>query len=590
MRLPIQHKISIIIIILATFILSGIFFYLNTYLYDASYHRLLQNLKREVLLVSVYLYQKNKSATNQMRYDQLADEIGRLMGYRLTVINKQGEILGDSTIPLDNIAQQENLLFQQEIQAAIKKGMGTARRYNSKLKDDIIYVAYTEIDKPDYPVFRLAASLVEIDTLNRELSNAFLFSLLMIFLFALLIGVIVRRMVSQPINNITAMVRHITAGDHSHWINHTSMDEIEELGRAVNYMSEQIKGRIDEIISNKSRFEAILLSMLEGVMVIDKHGKIILLNNALKKLLRIEIDPVNKKPLEVVRNIEIQDIAEKVLALRKNTEVKELTILPPVSKTLNVHAAPVFRSDQVDGAVLVFHDMTELRSLENIRRDFVANVSHELRTPITNIKGFSETLLEGAINDKENAYDFIKIICSDANRLAQLVEDLLDLSKIESGKVTMNLEPIKIREVVNRIVRGLKEQAKRHKVVLKVDMPDNLPEVNADEGGIAQVFLNLIDNSIKYNKEDGEIIISAVEEMDYVCIQVRDTGIGIPEKDIPRIFERFYRVDKARSRALGGTGLGLSIAKHIIQAHGGDISVVSTLQVGTTFSFTLKKA
>ena len=268
---------------------------------------------------------------------------------------------------------------------------------------------------------------------------------------------------------------------------------------------------------------------------------------------------------------------------------KEIVILEPEERTFQVYAAPVLRGSELDGAVLVFHEITELRRLENVRRDFVANVSHEIRTPLTSIKGYAETLLDGAIKDKKNAEDFLGIISSDSNRLVQLVDDLLDLTRIESGKLNLKMSPYSLEAIVDRVFVGLKEQSQKSRITLRKEVPPGLPDVNVDEASIAQVLLNLISNGIKYNRDGGSVVVSALKDGDFVRVNVSDTGIGIPEQDISRIFERFYRVDKARSREMGGTGLGLAIAKHIVQSHNGDVFVESELEKGSTFSFTLPK-
>lgn len=231
--------------------------------------------------------------------------------------------------------------------------------------------------------------------------------------------------------------------------------------------------------------------------------------------------------------------------------------------------------------------ITELKLLEQIRQDFVANVSHELRTPLSNIKGYAETLLSGALEDKENAKDFLNIIYKESDRLSKLIDDLLDLSKIESGKMKMVFAPVEFKSIVARVIDILKKFATDKSISIDTNLPDNLPKLLGDENRITQALINLVDNAIKYTPSKGSVSISASSQDSFVRIDVKDTGIGIPKKDLPRIFERFYRIDKARSRELGGTGLGLSIAKHLVQAHGGEISVTSVLGKGSTFSFTI---
>jgi two-component system phosphate regulon sensor histidine kinase PhoR len=355
-------------------------------------------------------------------------------------------------------------------------------------------------------------------------------------------------------------------------------------------MSDQIKLKIEEVTESKSHLETILLSMFEGVMVIDKDGSVSLINNALKELFLIQEDPLGKKPVEAIRNIEIQEIADSALEKKGGVESREISLLLPEEKILMVHATPVIHEGKAEGTVLVFHDITELRRLERVRKDFVANVSHELRTPVSSIKGYAETLLEGALENKKDAKEFAQIIHSNAERLARLIDDLLSLSRIESAKLSLNLKPQEVKHIAERVIFELGEQLKEKSLTVSLDIVDDIPKILADENRIAQVLLNLIDNSIKYTSPGGRILIFASQEGEFVKTDVTDTGIGISEEHIPRLFERFYRVDKARSRELGGTGLGLSIVKHIVQAHGGEVSVQSIEGKGSTFSFTIPKA
>lgn len=330
--------------------------------------------------------------------------------------------------------------------------------------------------------------------------------------------------------------------------------------------------------------------MFEGVMVVDGAGTIILMNQALKSFLKIEGDPLGKSPIEAIRNLQIQEIVDATVNSDGGLISQEISALFAEEKVLLVHATPIKKDGDTQGAVLVFHDVTKLRRLEKIRQDFVANVSHELRTPISSIKGYTETLLEGALDDKENAEDFLRIILADSNRLASLIDDLLNLSRIESGILVMEARSYKFLPIVEAVLGSLKRQIADKSIRVKIDIPEDLPDILVDETRIKQVLLNLIDNAVKYNRSNGEISISAQAMNDHIKVEIADTGIGIPAKDLPRLFERFYRVDKARSRELGGTGLGLSIVKHIIQSHNGEVSLRSVEDEGSTFSFTLPRA
>ncbi len=351
---------------------------------------------------------------------------------------------------------------------------------------------------------------------------------------------------------------------------------------------EIFKQRIDLLENENNRIHAILNSMVEGVIAVDKDTRVLWFNPTAENIFNIsQKNAQGKIFLEVFPNNDIADVIALVLK-GKEPVSKELALIWPVQKVFQVNASPIFESKVTSGCLLVIHDITEIRRLETMRRDFVANVSHELKTPLTSIKGFVETLLEGALEDKENSVNFLKIINTHADRLNTLINDLLDLSHIESQEIVLKKEKFVIAKLVDEIMPGFKSQAKKKAVEIKTELPQSL-EIVADKSKIEQVFTNLINNAIKYNKENGFVRIYSETFADKIKIVVEDSGSGIPAKDIPRIFERFYRVDKARSRQLGGTGLGLSIVKHIIELHGGNVGVESTEGLGSKFWFIVPK-
>jgi len=345
-----------------------------------------------------------------------------------------------------------------------------------------------------------------------------------------------------------------------------------------------LKERINSLENENNRIHAILNSMVEGVIAVDKDTRVLSLNPTAENIFNIVPNSaLGKVFLEAFPN---NDIAEVIAQVLKRGEFisKELTLIWPVQKVFQVNASPIFESGVVSGCLLVIHDITEIRRLETMRRDFVANVSHELKTPLTSIKGFVETLLAGALEDKENSVNFLQIINNHADRLNTLINDLLDLSHIESKEIVLKKEKLILANLVDAVMLGFKSQAKKKGVELSSDLDPGL-EILADKSKIEQVFTNLINNAIKYNKEKGFVRVYAEQLPNNVKIIIEDSGSGIPARDIPRIFERFYRVDKARSRELGGTGLGLSIVKHIIELHSGSVGVQSTEGLGSKFWF-----
>ncbi|MFH1062185.1 MAG: ATP-binding protein [Candidatus Omnitrophota bacterium] len=590
MRLKIQHKITLIFITISAVILFSLFIYLSNNLKNYTYNRIKTNLTKQLELCKTYIADMPLNNISSDEMDAIADKLGRDLGLRVTFISLDGVVVGDSELKVDELKGIENHLYRPEVQQALESGIGHSRRFSTSIQKDFLYIASWFDKNNAQGIVRLSIPLSEIEDLLNSLRTTLSIALLAAFIMSGLVSYSASFFISRPIKDISWAAKDIAQGNYARKIFIQSNDEIGDLAAAFNYMSEQIKAKIEEVSQSKSRLEAVFFSMFEGVMIIDLDGTISLMNQALKNVLKIEESPLAKKPIEVIRNLQIQEIVEDILDSNADMLSQEISTLLPEEKVLLVHAAKIKKNENTEGAVLVFHDLTTLRSLEKVRQDFVANVSHELRTPISSIKGFAETLLSGALDDQENAQDFLKIILADSNRLASLIDDLLNLAKIESGKLVMEKKPCKLRQIVERVITSLKSQADAKLIIMKINIPENIPDILADETRIKQVLLNLIENAIKYNTPKGEILISAQEKNNFVKVDISDTGIGIPNKDLSRLFERFYRVDKARSRELGGTGLGLSIVKHIIQAHSGEVFVQSLEGQGSTFSFTIPKA
>ena len=370
----------------------------------------------------------------------------------------------------------------------------------------------------------------------------------------------------------------------------SSNDTVGELAGVMNVMSTRIASRIENLAAEKNRLNAILLGMGEGLMVTDAKGSITFVNPAFRELFSLH-DEVEGKPLSAITRLPALHEAFREVIETKNERMGEFTFPLHEERTLQTHWFPLLAEEEIKGIVAVFHDISDLKRLEKVRRDFVANVSHELRTPVTIIKGYAETLLSGAMKaDPERADRFVGIINTNAERLASLIKDLLTLSELESRNLSINLAPFPIGGIVRRACLFLEDKAHSKAITIDMNNFEEMPPVMADPGRLEQVLVNLLDNAIKYTQEHGSITISAVDTEDMVRVSVADTGVGIPPSDLPRIFERFYRVDTARSREQGGTGLGLAIVKHIIQIHGGSIVVESTPGKGSIFTFTLKKA
>ncbi|MFH1856749.1 MAG: ATP-binding protein [Candidatus Omnitrophota bacterium] len=585
MKTPIHYKITFILSIVIAVIFCGTYLYLNKNLSRYLYQRIENNLVKEVSLVKLFL---EKSETADL--DKTADEIGKRLSLRVTVIDVAGKVLGDSDLNDRELPEVENHLYRPEVQAALQSGVGESRHFSATVQKDMLYVASVYWRDGARGIVRLSIPVLEIELMSLRLKKVLTISFLAALVFAVIISFLFSLYISKPLREISWAARSIAAGDFSKRITLSAKDEMGDLAKAFNYMTEQIKMRIQEVTTSKLRLEAVLLSMFEGVMVVGLDKTILLMNDTLKEFFMVKENPIARKPIEVVRNVEMEEIIDIALKLKEGqVEEREITLRLPEEKILLLHATPVIREKKIEAAVLVFHDITRLRLLEAIRRDFAANVSHELRTPVTNIKGYSETLLEGALEDKENAKEFLKIIHNDAERLAVLIDDILDLSRLESGKLKLDLIPCSVKNIAEQVVSNFKKQAQDRLIKINIDVPEGLSQILADKTAVSQILLNLVDNAVKYNKINGTVSISAREEGAFARITVADTGIGIPEKDLPRIFERFYRVDKARSRELGGTGLGLSIVKHLVHAHKGEVFVRSIINEGSSFTVTIPK-
>ncbi|MFH1305924.1 MAG: histidine kinase dimerization/phospho-acceptor domain-containing protein, partial [Candidatus Omnitrophota bacterium] len=528
MRINIHHKITLIFGIIIAVILFGVYFYLNVSLQEDTRQRIRDNVLKQISLTKTFLEDETIQKIKGYDLDEIADDIGRDLDLRITIIDLDGTVYGDSELDKKDIINVENHLQREEVQQALKIKFGESRRFSTTIKKDMLYIAALYGKEKPPGIVRLSIPLHEVEQISGRLKKTLAVTLLFAFVLSIFLSFLVSGFISKPVRNMSLAAQDIAQGDFSRRVPVMSNDEIGDLSKAFNFMAEQVKVRIEEVMTSKSRLEAVLLSMFEGVMVIDSRGTILLMNKTLKNLLHVKEEPVGRKPLEIIRNIEVQEMVDKALKLKQGVESREISVLLPKEKVLLVHATPVIRSGVAEGAVLVFHDLTHLKHLERIRQDFVANVSHELRTPVSSIKGYAETLLEGALEDKEIALDFLKIIYSDSDQLARLIDDLLNLSKIESGKLKMNIKSCSILSITERVVSGLLRQAKNKSVEIIMDISKNISNILADEARIAQVLLNLLDNAIKYNRQGGKITITAEEADAFIQVNISDTGIGIP--------------------------------------------------------------
>lgn len=573
---------------LVLILLLSLFYYLafdhnaQTYYLAESRENLLSQTRLAKLLA--------ERESGVMSPQQLAERIGATIKARVTLIDHTGRVLGDSDMSQAGLAGMENHLQRPEIQEALRSGSGSSLRYSDTLKTSMLYTALAYSSGQAVGVIRLALPLAYLANATASLHIIAGSAMFMAILLALVFSLILSKITSRPLREMAAVAARIGKSEEFRRIPVTSRDEIGALATVLNDMAERIDTQMRSLATEKARLDTILRGMGEGVMVATSDGTITLVNPAFRTMFAITGTVEGKRLIEISRNPDLQS-AFHDLSVSGKELIREIRIQPG-TVTLLTHWVPLWTAGSGDGVVAVFHDISDMKYVEDMRRDFVANVSHELRTPVSVIKGYAETLmLDGMLaSEPVRAARFVEIIHNHAERLTTLINDILTLSCLESRTATLELHAMDMASTVNKSCMLLANLAAEKNIQLHNALPDGLPRVLADQGRLEQVLVNLIDNAIKYSSAEGSVRISAEVAGSFVKVSVEDTGIGIPAKDLPRIFERFYRVDEGRSRDQGGTGLGLAIVKHIIQLHGGELSVSSVPGRGSIFSFTLNVA
>jgi two-component system, OmpR family, phosphate regulon sensor histidine kinase PhoR len=514
-------------------------------------------------------------------------------GARATVITAEGVVLADSDHDPETM---ENHANRPEIQQAMATGEGSSVRHSKTLDRDLVYHAIRfQPSHGPVVVLRFAVPLARINEALAEIRRRLITASLILLLLGGAISLVFSRTFSVRIQRLKEFSRRVAARDFHPLPREESRDELTDLANAMNETAAQLDRTIRTLTDERNRSAAILGGMVEGVAVIDSREKIVFCNRAFVEILDLDAaDTEGRSLLEVVRQSDLLAAIRRALETRESVQSEVLigTVRP---RSFSITAAPVAGSaagetQRSEGAVIVLHDISELRRLERVRRDFVANVSHEFKTPLTAIQGFAETLLGGALDDPRSNRRFVAIIRDHALRLAKLTDDLLILSRIEAGKLELNFRSVRLDELVDPCVEVTRPKAEAHQLTLKVNCPSNFPPVRGDVSKLRQVLQNLLDNAVQYTPAGGLIYLEATMHDGAAVISVADTGIGIPQAEQERIFERFYRVDEARSREVGGTGLGLSIARHIVEAHGGRLRVESAVGQGSRFHFSIPLA
>lgn len=568
-------------------LLSGIYFLsfdhgAQTYFLDESRENLISQTRLATLLA--------EQEGDHMPPQQLAERIGSAIKARVTLIDRTGLVTGDSDVQRGELSHLESHLNRPEVVQALKGSIGSSLRYSETLKTHMLYTALPYRSAGHSGIVRLALPLEHLSDATTALHRMTAGAVGAALLAALLFSLFLSRITSRPLRQMAEIAARIGRGGEQLRIPAYSRDEIGALATVLNDMAERIDSQMRGLAEEKARLDAILRGMGEGVMVASADGLITLVNPSFRKMFALTGEVEGKRLIEVSRNPDLQE-AFHDLTVSGRELVREIRIQPG-DVTLLTHWVSLAMDGIGQGVVAVFHDISDMKYVEEMRRDFVANVSHELRTPVSVIKGYAETLTQDGMltSEPEHATRFVEIIRRHAERLTMLINDILTLSCLEARNTALELNPMDIGPTAAKSCTMLAPRAADKEISLHNDIAAPLPRVLVDQGRLEQVLVNLIDNAVKYTPEGGTIRLFAEQRDGFLRIAVQDSGIGIPARDLPRIFERFYRVDGGRSREQGGTGLGLAIAKHIVQLHGGELTVESTPGRGSTFSFTLRIA
>ncbi len=521
---------------------------------------------------------------------EFALRVARPSHSRVTLIATDGRVVADSEVPAADLASVENHAGRPEVRAALDGRQGRDLRRSATIDAPLLYVALPLTDNGSVRgVLRLALPLSVVTASYAAVHRAMLLGAAVALVVALGIGLFVAGRVTRPVVEMQTIARRMSEGDFTARAPTASTDEIGRLGRALNVMAGRLRGKIEDLEQEQAKISAVLDGMVEGVIAVDTRDHVVLMNEPARALFAVGAGRGERKPLlEIIRNADLQSVLGDVRRTDEHAVSRREIVLPGAAeRTVQVNAVPLVLGHDDVGVVMVVHDVTELRRLETIRREFVANVSHELRTPLTAIHGYLETLLGGGLEEPEHARKFLEIVFRHTERLGRLLDDLTDLSNIELGRVHLQIDRVPVADVVESVLAIMEPRAAAGRVALTADVPGDLPTVAADHDRLAQILINLVDNAVKYTGSGGRVAVAACAVPGGVELTVTDTGVGIPRADLPRITERFYRVDKARSRELGGTGLGLAIVKHLVIAHGGELQIQSEPGRGTTVRFTL---
>jgi two-component system phosphate regulon sensor histidine kinase PhoR len=514
--------------------------------------------------------------------DVEADRLGQLVSTRITFVAEDGRVVGDSTQPADALETLENHALRPEVVAARERGIGTSQRYSTTVDTDMLYVA-VRASHPVVKYVRLALPLTDVDNQLAAIRRSALIAMAIAIPLALIVSWMLSAPLARRVRAIARVADRYSSGDLSRSTYDYGTDELGTVARALDASVQELGGRLEELSRDRARMGAILAGMVEGVLVVDRQGRLQLVNRAAQEMLRVDESAASRSYLEVIRH---PDIAAQLTRALRGHEAgsHEVALSRDPGRTFIARAAPVSGTGG-GGAVLVLHDITDLRRADQIRRDFVANVSHELRTPLTAIRGYVEALLDEPA-DADSTQKFLEIIARHTTRMERLVKDLLRLARLDARQEVLEMARCDVRQIFSGVIADLAPSIEAKMQQVAIDVPLDATQVDGDPAKLHDIVRNLVENAVNYSPDGADVTLAAARVNGRYTITVADSGPGIPQEDLGRVFERFYRVDKSRSRP-GGTGLGLAIVRHLVELHGGEARAENAPSGGAVFTVIL---
>ena len=580
----IRWRVGLPYIALILLVMLGLGSYLSSFMRQTYLKNVEERLSAEARLAAENLIPYLQTGRDPQILDSLAKQWGRSLGTRVTIIGADGVVLGESDE--DRLAM-ENHATRPEIVQARSSGVGQATRYSETTGYTMMYMAVAVVSKGQVTGYaRIALPLQQVDANIAAVQRAVLGAALLAAILAAILSAWIASRTTQPLRDLTQAARQMSAGRLDTRLIPRSQDEVGELTTAFNHMAVELHAQIIDLETERSRLAAVLQVMTDGVLIVDGEGKIQLVNQAAQSMFEIHASEVMGHSLmTALRHHQIAELWQH--SIESGESISDTFEIAHKHLYLQCIVTPLGKA-LPDHTLMLFQNLTRLRRLETVRQDFISNISHELRTPLASLKALTETLQDGALDDPPAAQRFLMRIETEVDALTQMVEELLELSRIESGRVPLKMTPTPPCDLLRAALERLTLQAERAELTVQTDCPLALPPVLADQRRLEQVLVNLLHNAIKFTPPGGTIWLRARSQNDQILFSVQDTGVGISAQDLPRIFERFYKTDRARSSR--GTGLGLAIARHLVEAHKGKIWAESEERQGSTFYFTIPTA